>query len=136
MRGDYRVKKDTEVTDEDIKRFHLVLWGDASSNAIIAKLMKQLPISWDATSIKVGSKTYAASEHALAMIYPNPLNPANYVVLNSALTWREYNDRNNSLQNPKLGDWAIIGLDVAPTNDIPGRIVATEFFDELWALKP
>ncbi len=136
MRGDLRVKKDTEVTDDDMKRFHLVLWGDATSNVIIGKMAKQLPISWDVKAISVGGKTFTANEHALAMIYPNPLNPTNYVVINSALTWREFNDRNNSLQNPKLGDWAIIGLDQPPTNDVPGRIVVTDFFDERWAVKP
>ncbi len=135
MRGDLRIKNDTEVTEDDIKNYHLVLWGDAASNKIIAKIIGQLPIKWDEKHIQLGGKTYATSDHALAMIYPNPLQANRYIVLNSALTWRENNDRNNSLQNPKLGDWAIIGLDTPPNNEAPGRIVATDFFDEHWAVK-
>ena len=36
------------------------------------------------------------------MVYPNPLNREKYVVLNSGLTYREYDDLNNARQVPKL----------------------------------
>jgi hypothetical protein len=136
LRGYLRVKKDTEVTDEDLEKYHLVLWGDTASNRLVAKVLPKLPITWTAETVSIGAKTFPAADHALAMIHPNPLNPAKYVVLNSALTWRENSDRNNSLQNPKLGDWAVIGFDLAPNQDVPGRIAATGFFDERWRLKP
>ena len=69
------------------------------------------------------------------MIYPNPLNPKKYVVLNSGPTFREAHDRTNSLQNPKLGDWAIIDVTQPPDAESPGRIVAAGFFDERWQVK-
>lgn len=136
IRGDLRVKKDSEVTADDIAKYNLLLWGDATSNTLVAKVLPKLPIAWDAKAITVGAKTYDAGEHALALIHPNPLNPAKYVVLNSALTWRENTDKNNSLQNPHLPDWVVIGFEIAPNQDVPGKIVATDFFNEQWQLKP
>jgi hypothetical protein len=68
------------------------------------------------------------------LIYPNPLNPQKYVVLNSGPTFREGHDRTNSLQNPKLGDWALIDLAEPPSATAPGRIVAAGVFDEKWQL--
>ena len=71
------------------------------------------------------------------MIYPNLLmkTPSRYVVLNSGMTFREGHDRTNSLQNPKLPDWAIIDITFPPDRLKPGRIVDSNFFDESWRLK-
>jgi hypothetical protein len=135
IRGDVRVKKDTEVTDDDLKKYNVLLWGDAVSNKLIAKVLPKLPITWDAKTLTIGAKTFPAGENALAMIYPNPLSPTKYVVLNSGLTWRENSDRNNAQQNPKLGDWAVISFEVAPNQDAAGKITATDFFDEGWKVK-
>ena len=46
FRGDAPMKKDTEVTDEDIKNSNLILWGDPTSNAVLAKIADKLPIKW------------------------------------------------------------------------------------------
>ncbi|HEX3135658.1 MAG TPA: hypothetical protein VHX44_19000 [Planctomycetota bacterium] len=43
--GDLRVKKDTEVTDDDFKKYHVLLWSDAVSNKLMAKVLPKLPIS-------------------------------------------------------------------------------------------
>jgi hypothetical protein len=58
-----------------------------------------------------------------------------YVVLNSGITFRENHDRTNSLQNPKLPDWAIIDLTQPPDGNAPGRIADADFFDEQWMPK-
>ena len=55
------------------------------------------------------------------MIYPNPLNSNRYVVLNSGMTFREGHDRTNSLQNPKLPDWAVVDLTRVPERDATGE---------------
>ena len=68
------------------------------------------------------------------MIYPNPDNPARYVVLNSGFTYREYDYLNNARQVPKLPDWAVIDLATPPDAKAPGRIVDAGFFDERWKL--
>ena len=121
-RGDPRMKIDTEVTDDDLANYHLVCFGDAESNKVIARLADKLPMK-----VREGDRVNL-------MIYPNPLNPRKYVVLNSGVTFRESHDRTNSLQNPKLGDWAIIDITTPPNGETPGKVIDCGFFDEQWKL--
>jgi hypothetical protein len=114
---------------------NLVLWGDPSSNAVLARILPHLPVTWTRESLVVNGKTYDASHHMLAMIYPNPENPGRYVVLNSGFTYREYDYLNNARQTPKLPDWAVIDLRTPPSSRAPGGIVAAGFFDERWNFK-
>lgn len=136
MRGDVRVKLDREVSDGDIERYNVVLWGDPRSNGLLGRIAGRLPITWSEQSIVVGQQTFDAGGHVLSAVYPNPLNPRKYVVLNSGLTFREAHDGTNSLQNPKLPDWAVIDLGQPPDGTQSGRIAAADFFDERWQLRP
>lgn len=68
------------------------------------------------------------------VVYPNPQHRQKYIVVNSGPTFREAHDRTNSLQNPKLPDWAVVDISQAPSASAPGRIVAADFFDEQWRL--
>jgi hypothetical protein len=108
FRGDARVKDDTAVTDDDIASLNLVLWGDPSSNALLGKIADRLPIGWNTREITVGEKRYPGDQHGLVLIYPNPLNPKRYVVLNSSFTFRDYDYLNNARQVPRLPDWGIV----------------------------
>ena len=71
---------------------------------------------------------------ALIAIYPNPLYPKKYVVLNSGFTFREADHASNARQVPKLPDWAIVDVRVPATPRAPGRIAAAGFFNEQWQL--
>ena len=102
---------------------------------MIAKVIDQLPIQWTENAIKVGDASYPAAHHAPALIYPNPLNPDRYVVINSGFTYREYAYLNNARQVPKLPDWAVIDLRTPADSLWPGKVVAADFFDEAWQLK-
>ena len=44
FRGDLPIKDDTEVTEEDVKRCNLILFGDPGSNRWISKVLPTLPI--------------------------------------------------------------------------------------------
>ena len=135
MRGDARIRKDSELIDEDIAQHNLILWGDPQSNSILARVLPQLPLTWTKDSLKIGETSYAADGHAPVLIYPNPLNPQKYVVLNSGFTYREYDYLNNARQTPKLPDWAVIDLSVPPNSRWPGKVVGANFFDERWQVK-
>ncbi|MCA9010006.1 MAG: hypothetical protein KDB01_09685, partial [Planctomycetaceae bacterium] len=74
--------------------------------------------------------------HAPILIHPNPLNLSRYVVLNSSFTFRDYAYLNNARQVPMLPDWAVIDLNTPPDTVWPGKVVAADFFDERWQLKP
>ncbi len=134
FRGDARVKDDTAVTDADAAENNLILWGDPSANAVLAKIADRLPVSWTAKEVRVGRNTYSATDHAPVLIYPNPLNPRRYVVVNSGVTFREYDYLNNARQVPKLPDWAVVDVKTAPSSRWPGAVADAGFFGERWEL--
>jgi hypothetical protein len=119
FRGEPQVKNDSEITDADIAASNLVLWGDPSSNRLLARIADRLPAKW-------------AENRMPILIYPNPLNSKRYVVLNSGFTFREFDYLNNARQIPRLPDWAVIDITVPPDGKQPGRIVDAGFFDEHW----
>lgn len=132
FRGNARVVADNAVSEQDIQNSNLVLWGDPSSNAILKKIADKLPFKWDAKEFAFGGKTYDANNVAPVLIFPNPLNPSKYIVLNSGFTFREAAAINNAQQTPKLPDWAIVDLRTAPDAYFPGKVVRAGFFNEQW----
>ncbi len=137
FRGEALVKDDKSITGADMAAGNLVLWGDPSSNAVLARIAPRLPVRWDKNgAVHVGAKTYAAGTSVPILIYPNPLNPRRYVVLNSGITWREGHYDNNAKQYPHLPDWVIVDITTPPDPFAPGRIADAGFFDEDWQIKP
>ncbi len=141
FRGEIRVVADTEVTPELMANNHLVLWGDPSSNLFLGRLLSlkvpnqtRLPLHWDAKELRFGKEVYPAASHVPVLVYPNPLAPGRYVVLNSTFTFRQGSDTTNALQTPKLPDWAIVDLTTPPSDLAPSAIQNAGFFDEHWQL--
>ena len=91
---------------------------------MLARIAGQLPLKWPGNP-----------QHTVAMIYPNPLNPERYVVLNSGATQRAGDHGTNSRQVPRLPDYAIIDTTVPPNDKVAGKIVDAGFFDENWRLQ-
>jgi len=135
MRGDVRQKKASEVSADDIRNYHLILWGDAAANSLTAKVLPSLPLKWSAAEVSAGAQKFPGASLVPVCIYPNPLNPARYIVLNSGLTFREAHSKTNSLQNPHLPDWAVIDIITPPDDKQPGKVVAAGFFGERWEVK-
>ncbi len=134
FRGEAQVRLDREITDADIAASNLILWGDPSSNRILARIADKLPVRWTAGGVLVGTQRYTNETHVPIMIYPNPLNPKKYVVLNSGFTFREFDYLNNARQIPKLPDYAVVDITTPPNDRYPGKIVLAGFFDEDWKL--
>lgn len=134
FRGDPQVRKDSDITDADIAAGNLILWGDPGSNRILARILDKLPIKWTADSVLIGAQRYAATTHVPILIFPNPLNPNKYVVLNSGFTFREFDYLNNARQIPKLPDYAVVDTTTPPDFRYPGKIVLAGFFNEAWGL--
>jgi hypothetical protein len=134
FRGDAPLKDDKSISADDIAKSNLVLWGDPSSNSVLARILPKLPLKWNGDAIEFNGTTYDAKQHAPILIFPNPLNPNKYVVLNSGVTFREQALLNNSDQTPKLPDWAIVDLRTPPGPKWPGLVVDAGFFDEQWQL--
>ena len=134
-RGDVRIKDDTAVTDADLAAHHVIVWGDPQGNALLGRMAAKLGVRWDATGVHTPDANYPPDRFAAVEIYPNPLNPARYVVVNSGFTFREYDYLNNARQTPKLPDWAVIDITKPVTPRAPGGIAAAGFFGEHWEWK-
>jgi hypothetical protein len=137
MRGDVRVVKASEIGDiyETGKTQSLILWGTPESNSCIKKLSGDLPVKWDAEKVVMAGQSYDAKTHVPLMTYPCLKSPGFEAVINSGLTFREAHDKTNSLQNPKLPDWAILDITQPPGAEAAGKVVAADFFDEHWQVK-
>ena len=145
FRGDAEIVDDDKLTADQIKNANLVVWGDVTSNKVFNRLSTlsyretghsgdpmALPLSWSNKELKFHGQTYDAANHVPIFIFPNPLNPARYIVVNSGFTFREFAALNNSDQTPKLPDWAIVDITTPPGPKWPGQIVDAGFFDESW----
>jgi hypothetical protein len=135
FRGEALSKTDTEVTEDDIANSNLILWGDPSSNSVLAKITAKLPIQWKKTELVMNGKSYPSAAALPVLIYPNPLNPSRYIVINSSFTYREYDYLNNARQTPKLPDWAVIDALKGRDTRRPGTVLDAGFFNEAWQWK-
>ena len=136
FRGDAQVRDDAQITEADIANSNLILFGDPGSNKLLARILGKLPLQWSKDSVVAGKKTYSSATHVPVMIYPNPLNPKKYIVINSGFTFREYDYLNNARQTPKLPDYAVVDISTPPDGRFPGKIVDAGFFGEHWEFKP
>ncbi len=126
FRGEPRVRRDVEVSADDLERYHVVVWGDPDSNRLLGRMRGRLPVRWDRRGIRVG-KTGEVTEGGVAsFIALNPLNPDRYVVVNSGHTFAAW-DGTNARQTPRLPDWAVWVLDGGGA-----RVARAGFFGEDW----
>ncbi len=128
-RGHPRVKDDKDVTEADLAKYHLVLFGDPGSNRWIAKLEGKLPLSWSQQGVTLGAQRFGSGEVLPAMIYPNPLNPSRYVVLNSGIT-ASWEDWAGDFATPQYGDFAMLRVSGKEVPDV----AYAGIFDEAWKL--
>lgn len=131
LRAHPRVKDDKDVTPQDLQRYHVIVFGDPGSNRLLARLVGRLPMQWSKDRVGFGAETLSTSEALPALIYPNPLNPKKYVVVNSGLTSEEREIR-GEYQLPRLGDYAL--LKIADGSDFPD-VLRGGLFDEKWQVK-
>ena len=135
LRGRIRVVDDTAVSDEMIATNNLVLFGDPGSNAVMARVIQKLPVEWTREAIRVAGKSYDPATHGLSMIYPNPLNPNRYVVINSGHTFHEPDFKNsNSWLFPRLGDIAVQAFSRNKSGGYDESIKWAGLFDSAWQL--
>jgi hypothetical protein len=132
LRGDLPVLRADEVTDAVLRDKHLVLFGDPQSNPLIAKVLPGLPIRWTRDQLRVNAADYDPARHVPVLIYPNPLNPSRYVVLNSGHTFHEaeFQGTNAGLY-PRLGDYAVLRVGER-AKDAQAERVSAGLFDETW----
>jgi dienelactone hydrolase len=100
--GYTEILPDTEVTEEQIKNFNLILFGNSETNALIKRINNRLPINFKGDYKSIGRmiKDIGPNEVFISLnnnilryrdlclmeIYPNPLNLEKFVLLYSATT--------------------------------------------------
>lgn len=114
MRGDVRIKDDRAVTEDDVEKYHLILFGDMSSNKLTKRLAPMLMRGWPGAPL------------VPVLIAPNPINANRYVVFNSGHTFHANEFMGtNALLYPRLGDFAVI----QPTQR---QVIRGGLFDSEW----
>ena len=133
LRGKIRIVDDTRVTDPLLESMHLVLFGDPGSNSVLARLVDRLPVRWTKQDFSLFGKSYRSNENGFAMIFPNPLNPQKYVVVNSGHTFHETEFANsNANLYPRLGDFGVIQFARRPDGGYKELVTFSDLFDAEW----
>jgi dienelactone hydrolase len=136
LRAKIPVTDDTKLTEEQIKSKNLILFGDPGSNAVLAKVLDKLPVKWTKDAIVVAGKKYDPNTHGLSLIFPNPLNPQRYVVVNSGHTFHVRDFKaSNAWLFPRLGDIAVQKFEKLPTLGYKETIAWAAIFNSAWRLK-
>jgi acetyl esterase/lipase len=76
-----RLKIDRAVTDADIRRHNLILYGGPQDNLIAAKIADRTPLVFENAAVRIGARRYAGNGVVAKFCYPNPLNPDRLVVI-------------------------------------------------------
>ncbi len=98
------VKKDSEISDEEIRNKDLIIIGNISDNFIMEEMAKKLELKISKNYYSWDEKDYTKSDEGLFAAFPNPHNQKNAVYLfspNSAL--QLYYMTNNRYSLPAWG---------------------------------
>ena len=136
MRGHARTFDDTAITDELIENHNLVLFGDPGSNAVLARVIENLPLDWTKDAVTFNDTSYNPDLHCVALIFPNPLNRSKYVVLNSGHSFHEKEFKASNAQlYPRLGDAAVLRFRADKKSEFSEEIVTGEILNSRWELE-
>ncbi len=131
------VVADTELTEEQLRDAHVVLYATPGSNAVLERIAARLPIRVDAGGVAVGDARHEGAGIGVRFVYPNPLSPSRYVIVQAAPTAAAVAAGN---QIPEfLPDWFVYDRDTVrrAQGRIPGgfqRPRAMGTFDARWRL--
>ncbi|GIX03774.1 MAG: hypothetical protein KatS3mg113_0780 [Planctomycetaceae bacterium] len=133
FRATLPIVMDNQVTEEMMQQKNLVLFGDPGSNSVLARVIDRLPIRWDRVHCEVAKRHLDLQRQAFVLVYPNPLAPARYVVLNSGHTFHEPEFRgSNALLYPRLGDVGIINFSRLTDGRYQETIEWSAHFNNVW----
>lgn len=81
-----RVVADTEVTDEMMASAHLVVYGTESDNLLLNRMWERLPIRVRGGAVEMGGERFEGQDVGVRYVYPNPLSPDRYVIVQAAVS--------------------------------------------------
>jgi hypothetical protein len=80
------IKSDKEVTEKELKSYHLLLIGRPGKNAVVDRLRKELPLTFGSGSFTVRKEVYAHPGSAVLIAAENPLHKRYSVVVFAGLS--------------------------------------------------
>ena len=131
------VVADTAVTEAMMKSAHVVLYGTPGSNAVLERIAGALPIRVEADAVVVGSRRHEGRHVGVRFIYPNPLAPSRYVIVQAG-TNAGIVDKGNKLPE-FVGDYVVYDPQTVRGQQRrvqgPNRTLAEGHFDDAWRLR-
>jgi hypothetical protein len=85
-RHEQRVVPDTAVDEALLRSSHLVLYGTPGANSVLERIASQLPIRVENDGVRVGDTLRPGAELGTRFVYPNPLAPGRYVIVQAGPT--------------------------------------------------
>ncbi len=83
----------------------------------------------------MGRKTFDAADHTMVMIYPNPLEPGHYLVLNTGHSFHAAEmAATNATLFPRFGDYAVLQLRQPIGMPVESEVLMAGYFNEEWKL--
>ncbi len=128
--GIAEIKRDSDVTSDDINSRNLILFGNASVNAIIAEINGKLPLRFDAASIAAGQKI-SGEDLGMILIAPNPLQTNRYAVVVGGTTPQSF-ETASRLNFNELPDFVV--FDKRTLTGEKQDFVGGGFFNKFWEL--
>lgn len=129
-------KADGDITEKDIADRNLVIFGDPTQNKLLARIIKDLPVSYDAQGFEIGGKKYTGADTGLIMVYPNPLNPRRYILLAPSIFAKcdGVSVYQMGFEMCNLGDWAVLKLTPHWTDTTWAVPQVGGYFNSFWQL--
>jgi len=131
-----QVVADSEVTPEMMRSATIVLYGSPGDNTLLTRMDGALPIHVDAHGVGIGDRRFDGDDVGVRFLYPNPLAPERYVVVQAAVTPEQVGAANKLAEFG--GDWVVFDartLRGAQRRVFgPNRPLDVGYFDDLWRL--
>jgi len=130
-----RYFEDTEITEDDIRRYSLALFGGPEANAVTRRLIAEIPLGIATNSVTIDGQAFNGADLSVSMVYPHPLNADRYVGIAAGTSpeamylTRGFNDSVDFVvTDGRLQEWR----DEA---SLERTAVASGFFDHQWRFK-
>lgn len=134
--GHLRIKADSDVTDADLARCHLVLIGTAKQNRVVARMADQLPVTVGGGAIACRDGVRFDGAHRVAgLVHFNPLAPTRlifWVASEDPAAYRAGAGPTVLTSGTSMAG-ALCGGDLIITDATAPVLVATRSFDSRWA---
>ncbi len=137
LRAKLPIVTDRQFNEELFESHNVILFGDPGSNSVLAKVVDQLPLAWNKTSIEVRGEKYDADRHGVPLVYPNPFNHNRYVVVNSGHTFHKAEfEGSNAQLYPRLGDIGVIQFRRGQDGQFNETVLWSDVFGTQWNFTP